>query len=381
MVLSVAFAWALSGGCAPQRSMLLPEPPAAIRKAAAPAVPPPAAPAATAEPDYVRMYRDAVSRTREWVARGEMRKAIPSWEALERSPFAADAVFNQGVLLQLSGDIAAAEARYRRAAGPPLRSEPAAANLLGIALLRGDRDALRDVVDNVVLPVSLLPGNRLPEFTSNLAAALSDLGRFDDAAARFRSLEKSASTTPALPWNLAVFSYRRGDLASARRLSSALSPSVAALWPVVASRMAWERETPKVPAYDTKDPAAPRFHLLSRNIAAYESWKKGDPATASEILLPATSEKNPPGEYLNNLGLLLAEAGRWKEARSYLERAVAQAPSSAEGWLNLGLFREQYLGDPRGAIAAYDMYVTLKGRRTDEVSKWSEWLKKSSPSR
>jgi len=381
-ILAAALACALFGGCGSQKGMLLPAPPAEIPKAAAPPAPARAVPGPLpAGPDYGRMYRDALAHTREWVARGEMRKAIPSWEALEGSPFAADAVFNQGVLLQLSGDLDAAEARYRRAAAPPLLSEPAAANLLGIALLRGNRGALRELVDDAVKPVLLLPGKRLPEFTSNLAAALSDLGRTEEAAALFRSLEKSASVPPALPWNRAVLAYRTGDLASARSLSSALPPSVAGLWPVAASRMAWERETANVPAFDAKNPAGSRYLSLSRNLAAYDAWRKGDPVAAARILSPEAQGKDPPGEYLTNLGLLFAEAGRWKEAQAFLERATVESPTLAEGWLNLGLYRELYLGDRQGAVSAYEMYGTLKGRRADEVSKWAEWLKKSSPSR
>ena len=64
-----------------------------------------------------------------------------------------------------------------------------------------------------------------------------------------------------------------------------------------------------------------------------------------------------------------------------LERAVAEAPYLPEGWQNLGLFREMYLGDVPGALSCYERYVKLEGGRKDEVSKWSEGLKKSSSPR
>ena len=121
IVLGAAFL----AGCAPRAAVLLPAPPAEIAKAApakAPGGTPPS-PASAPGPDPAKLYRDAVARTRELLAKGEGRKAIPLWVDLEGSPFAAEAVFNQGVLLQLSGDVDRAEELYRRAAAPPLLSQ------------------------------------------------------------------------------------------------------------------------------------------------------------------------------------------------------------------------------------------------------------------
>ena len=178
-----------------------------------------------------------------------------------------------------------------------------------------------------------------------------------------------------------MLAYRKGDLAGARKFSSILPPSVAALWPVVASRTAWERETAKVPPLDGKTSGQPRYLLLSRNLAAYESWRKGDLAGSEALLSDGASMKTPPGELLNNFGIVLAEEGRWKEANAFLERTVAEAPDLPEGWLNLGIFREIYLGDVPGALSCYERYGKLMGGRKDEVSKWAEWLKKSSSPR
>ena len=386
-VLPILFGALLLAGCGAQRAVLLPAPPVEIPKpppAASPAHPPapvPAVPQAPAGPDYGRMYRDAVARTRELLAKGEGRNAIPLWVALETSPFAADAVFNQGVLLQLSGNIVGAEAMYRRAVAPPLLSEAAAANLLGIALLREDRDALRALTDNGVQPVAALPGDRLPEFSANLVAALVDLSRLEEAEALARTILERNIATPTLPWSRAVIAYRKGDLVAARRFSSLLSPRVAALWPVVASRASWERETEKIPPLDEKTSGEPRYLLLSRNLAASDAWRKGNLDGAEALLSGGASIKSPPGEYLNNFGIVLAEKGRWKEANALLERTVAEAPGLPEGWLNLGIFREVYLGDVPGALSCYERYVKLHGARKDEVSKWSEGLRKSSSPR
>jgi len=290
-------------------------------------------------------------------------------------------VFNQGVLLQLSGDVDRAEELYRRAAAPPLFSQPAEANLLGIALLRGNRETLRNLVDDAGRMDAARTGERLPELSANLVAALIDLSRFDEAETLYRSVLKTGSTTATLPWSRALLAYRTGDLAGARQFSSILPPPVAALWPVVASRAAWERETAKIPPLDGKASGEPRYLLLSRNLAAYEAWRKGDFNGAETLLSGGASMKSPPGEYLNNFGIVLAEEGRWKEANALLERTVAEAPSLPEGWLNLGMFREMYLGDVPGALSCYERYGKLMGGRKDEVSKWAEWLKKSSSPR
>jgi tetratricopeptide (TPR) repeat protein len=382
-LLMIVLGAAFLSGCASRAAVLLPAPPAEIAKAApakGPGATPPA-PASAPGPDPATLYRDAVARTRDLLARGEGSRAIPLWVALEGSPFAAEAVFNQGVLLQLSGDVDRAEELYRRAVAPPLFSQPAEANLLGIALLRGDRETLRNLVDDAGRTDAARTGERLPELSANLVAALIDLSRFDEAETLYRSVLKTGSPTATLPWSRALLAYRTGDLAGARQFSSILPPPVAALWPVVASRAAWERETAKIPPLDGKTSGEPRYLLVSRNLAAYEAWRKGDLNGAEALLSGGASMKSPPGEYLNNFGIVLAEEGRWKEANTLLERTVAEAPSLPEGWLNLGMFREMYLGDIPGALSCYERYGKLMGGRKDEVSKWAEWLKKSSSPR
>lgn len=382
-LLAFALGAALLAGCAPRAAVLLPAPPAEISMAA-PAKAPggtPQSPSPAPGPDPAILYRDAVARTRVLLARGEGLGAIPLWASLEGSPFAADALFNQGVLFQLSGDVVRAEELYRRAAGPPLLSRPAAANLLGIALLRGNRETLRNLVDGAGRTDAARTGERLPEFSANLVAALVDLSRLDEAESLYRSILEAGSTTASLPWSRALLAYRRGDLTGARRFSSILPPPVPALWPVVASRVAWERETAKIPPLDGKTSGEPRYLLLSRNLAAYDAWRKGDLDGSASLLAGGASGESAHGEYLNNLGIVLAEAGRWKEAKALLERTVAEAPSLPEGWLNLGIFREMYLGDLPGALSCYERYGKLKGARKDEVSKWADRLKKSSSPR
>lgn len=384
----------LAGGCAPQRAAVLPAPPSEVRREAqaqppqgpatprgdntaprtdnAAAVPPPG-------PDYGRLYREAAARTRELLAKGNGREALPLWEGFGESPYAAEAAFNRGVLLQLSGDSPGAADQYRRAAAPPLFSERAASNLLGIALLSGDRSVLREVVDNVALPIAGLPGNRIPEFLGNLAAALGELSRTGEAAEMVQSIVETGGTTPALRWNQAVLAWRRGDIAAARKFAAEISPAVARLWPVEASRVAWDRDASGIPSLDGS--AEPRLRAMSRNLAAFREWQKGDAAAARGLLEGTGGGDFHAAEYQTNMGIVLAEQGRWKDAREVLERAVASDPSLPDAWLNLGLYREVYLGDGPGALSCYERYGTLNGPRRDEVAKWSEWLRKSPSSR
>lgn len=370
----------LHAGCAPQRAALLPAPPSEVRRTAPGTASVPSGASPAPGPDYGSLYRESLTRTRDLLRAGEARKAVPLWDALEKTPFAAEAFFNRGVLLQLSGDRDGAESQYRRAASPPLLSEPAAANLLGIALLRGDREKLREFVDNAVKPVTALPGDRLPELSSNLFAALIDLARLEEAETAYGRLSARGTATPSLPWNRAVLAYRKGDPVDARRYAAAVPPSVAALWPVAASRVAWERDPSNVPPLSDDGSAEPRIRSLSANLEAHRAWTKGEYAAARDLLRSAAGER-PSGESLTNLGVVLAEMGKWKEALGALERSAKEAPNLPEAWLNLGLFREMYLGDAPGAILCYERYVRLNGPRKEEASRWSEGLKKSQPSR
>jgi tetratricopeptide (TPR) repeat protein len=305
-----------------------------------------------------------------------VRNALPLWDGFGESPYAAEAAFNRGVLLQLSGDIRGAGDQYRRAATAPMLFEPAAANLLGIALLEGDRNALRELVDNVARPIASRPGERMPEFLGNLAAAFLELSRPGEAGAVQQAILSKGKTTPALRWNQAVLAWKRGDSATARKFSSELAPDMSALWPVAASRVAWDRDPSRVPPLDGS--AGPRLRAISRNLSAFLEWEKRNTPAARALLEEAAGGSSSAAEYRTNSGIVLAEEGRWKDALAALERAVASDPEMPEGWLNLGLFREVYLGDGPGALTCYERYGTLNGPRRDEVAKWSEWLKKSS---
>ncbi len=402
--------------CGAPRALLFPGPPPAVRKEAAapspaageraapqalpgeipPAEKPPAAPGAEkpsaggaapaavaipAPPDRLPQYAEACGRTEWAVTHGAPLEVIPLWQTLEDSKWGTDAVYNQGVLQQLAGNLDEADAQYRRALDRSPAFEPALANLLGISLLKGDRPRMKSLLARAVPPGSAPPPEMLPELAVNAAAALMETGRHDDAALLLLSLRKRGTATPALPWNMAVLSYRKGDLAAARDLAGKVPSDVASLYPVVASRFAWAKEGEMPPALGPAPPGMTRMGALSYNLAAYTVFRSGNAAAAEKLLALATSGEFSLAEIMTNIGILQVEQGRWSDARSSLERAVREDPGLAAGWLNLGTFREIYEGNLSSARECYDNYVKLGGSRKEEVRKWVDWLGQSASPR
>lgn len=325
------------------------------------------------------MYEEAIGRTKDAISRGTPKSAIPSWKALEESPWRQDALFHQGVLLQLAGDLDRAKVPYIQLAGETPPHEPAAANLLGIWLLRGDLEEARSLASRL-LPDPVDPSHEmLPELQANLAAVLAEEGRFTDAATLILALQARGFDPPALSWNLAVLAYRNGDVAAARKLAGKIPTETASLWPVAASRFAWDPEREQIPAIDNVPATEPRMAALARNLRAYEEFRKGNATGAGAILAEPASEKTP-AELVSNIGILAAEQGRWNEAREALERAVRIMPFLAAGWRNLGIFLDIYAGDANGARESYQKYGTLNGVSKEEVRRWAEWLGRSAPS-
>ncbi len=401
--------------CGAPRAVLMPAPPAEVRKEAgapsaaaaervAPPVPPgtapragaipgageaakpPAAgttraavapPAPPALPDLLPQYAEACGRTELAIGHDAAREVIPLWKALEDSKWGTDAIYNQGVLFQLAGDLDEAAAQYRRAAHRSPAFEPPLANLLGISLLRRDMQQTKSLLARIVPPGSAPSPEMLPELAVNTAAALMESGRRDEAAALLLSLGKRGKATPALPWNLAVLSFRKGDPAAARDLAGKVSSGVANLFPVVASRLAWADEGDKSPALGPAPPGMAGMAALSGNLAAFAEFRRGNAAGAEKLLSSAMAGETVPAEILTNIGILQAEQGRWSEARRNLERAVREDPELAAGWLNLGIFRDIYEGNLAGARECYENYVRFGGLRKEEVRKWSDRLGRS----
>ncbi len=411
------FAALALAACAVPRAVLIPAPPSEVRKeasapatAAAERVAPPApregrpregadpegrdaasgrapAPAQAAVqgplmPPRLSEYVEAYAKTTAAIASGAARDAAPYWRALEDSKWGTDAVFNQGVLFQLAGDLDEAAAQYRRVADRSPAFAPALANLLGLSLLQGEKERTRSLAARVAPPGSPLPPETIPELVINTAAALMEMGRGDDAALLLRSLRDRRKATPALSWNLAVLAFRTGDTATARSLAGTVSPGVQNLYPVVASRFAWATEGEKVPSLGPAPPGMAGMATLSANLKAYEEFRSGIVEAAEKSLASAAGGESTPAEILTNMGILQAEQGHWSEARKSLERAVRENPALPPAWLNLGIFREVYEGNLAAARDCYDNYVKLNGLRKEEVRKWSDRLGQSaSPQR
>ncbi|MDA8123290.1 MAG: tetratricopeptide repeat protein [Deltaproteobacteria bacterium] len=384
---AIVAALALSS-CATQKIVLAPTPSVEARKEpslpsarvdAVKATPVPVPTPSKPAPDYSRMYSEAISRTKEAFQRGSVKEAIPLWKALEESPWHGEAVFHQGIILHLAGDLEGAAAAYRRVGDLPPVYEPAAANLLGIYLLRGNLREARILVDRLLPPGSEPAPGMLPELQSNIGAALVEFRDPDRAARIFLAMQAKGIAPPSVSWNMAVLAYRNGDVVTARRMASMVPSEVGSLWPVIASRFAWERESGKVPPPGDVPAAERRISALAWNLAAFDEYRKGNLQGAEGILARNKENNAHVSEIVSNLGLMQLEQGKWKEARENLEKAVGDDPGLPEGWLNLGVYREVYEGNPSEALKCFNRYVMLNGSRKDEVRQWIEWLQKPSP--
>ncbi len=361
-------------GCGLRKYVWWPSPPRnVVREPPRPAV----AEAPKATPDFSKAYSEAIARTKEAISRGTGKEAIPLWKALEGSQWEADAIFHQGVLLQLDHDLDAAAAHYRRLTERAPVHEPAAANLLGIHLLRGEYKEAGALADRL-LPAGSVPAHGMPpELTANIAAALVERGDLDRAAPILLAMRAKGDYPASLSWTMAILAYRQGNVDMARRLASKIHSDTASLYPVAASRVAWDREAGTIPRMEKAPGADGRMAALAGNLAAFEEYRKGNLAAAETALAlrPEDAESFP--EIRSNTGLVQMERGNWKDARANLERAVREKPGMPEGWINLGLFKEVYEGSASGAIECYRRYVKLNGNRKDEVLQWIEWLEKS----
>ncbi len=414
MVLLLGLAAGAAGCAVPQATGLLPAPPMAIRKevplaprsappvattsAAVPApagttpagdntagtvAPKPAeviAPAPPAVHVGWKEYTDAIAKTREAIARQKPGEAVAAWKPVEDGPYRADAIFHQGVLLHLSGDINGAEAQYRRGTDQATPDPASAANLLGIYLMKGETAKARELVDRTV-PAGASTASLLPELVANAGAVLLEAGEIGRAASLFDSLESRGRVTPAADWNQAIVAWRKGNAAAARNLSAKLPAETQQLWSVAASRTAWDPEAAArlAPQYTAAPGGDRRLMPLAVNFDAFARYRAGKVEEAEKLLAEASRSSGYPPELLSNLGWLQIERGKWNEGRTTLERVTREHPSFPDGWFNLGLFREIYAGDAPGAVECYRKYVSLSGYRKDEVSKWIDWLQKPAP--
>jgi len=84
----------------------------------------------------------------------------------------------------------------------------------------------------------------------------------------------------------------------------------------------------------------------------------GNARQCYERALSLDSKFAPP---LNNLGMILLRHGDTKQAKSFFDRYVSNAPSDAEGWLNRGyLYVTQLRKDPKDSQTAADGETSLR---------------------
>ncbi|NOX92876.1 MAG: tetratricopeptide repeat protein [Gammaproteobacteria bacterium] len=74
---------------------------------------------------------------------------------------------------------------------------------------------------------------------------------------------------------------------------------------------------------------------------------------------------------LNHLGIISRNAGEFKQARTYYEKAALQIdPDYAYAHLNFGILLELYMGKLSEALGHYQQYQKLTPKEDIEVKKW-----------
>jgi tetratricopeptide (TPR) repeat protein len=186
---------------------------------------------------------------------------------------------------------------------------------------------------------------------NNLAVALQEDGRLDDAIGHYRrSAELRADYAPAY-----------NNMGTALRAQGRVQEAVAS----------YERALHVMPDY----PDA-HYNLGNALLEQNRPGEAADHLRAARLLLP-----NSAGVH-NNLGKALAEQGRLEEAATELRQAVALEPGSARAHHNLGNvlasrgdlnearahLQRAFEIDPRDAEAGYDLgTLLLQGGQVDDA--------------
>jgi Flp pilus assembly protein TadD len=109
----------------------------------------------------------------------------------------------------------------------------------------------------------------------------------------------------------------------------------------------------------------------------YQRQKKHDDA---EQALRKALEINARNPYAHNaLGLTLREKGKFAEARSHYENAIALDPKYARAHFNLGVLAELYLQDMALALNHFRAYQALQRQQDQTVANWIADLERRLP--
>jgi len=271
------------------------------------------------------------------------------------APVPADLLIATGIKAQRTGDIASAEAAFRRtlAADP---TEPRAVQYLGAILAdRDEIDAAIDVFESAVDRVGEPNGENLG-FYNNYANALRRAERFGSAEKILRELVKAAPGEWQ-PWHnlgqtlrdLERFDEAAAAMRRAVMLEPAFGPNHGVLGEVLF----------KLGRLHSADAALQRCLDLGWRSDA-NIWTTiganqrllGRLDAALETLEHALVLSGPaPGSY-SNIGIVLTQLGRFDEAIAQFDKAIAIDPSN-------------------DVMHAYRGYVLLAGGHLTDA--WDEW--------
>ena len=249
-------------------------------------------------------------------------------------------------------------ARYRFPLAPCLMLFAAAGLVHGPGFIRASSHLRRAAVAAIVIAVAVfanwpvLSAETMRAVTeNNLAAALQEDGRLDEAIDHYRrAIAIESDYAPAY-----------NNIGTALRAKGRVDDAVAA----------YQRAIETMPDY-----ADAHYNLAN----ALMEQNRSDEATA-HLLIAARTLPTSAGVH-NNLGKALADQGRLEEAASELGKAVALDPRSARAHHNLGNvlasqgrveealthLRRAIEVDPSDAESGYDLgTLLLEARRLDEA--------------
>lgn len=174
---------------------------------------------------------------------------------------------------------------------------------------------------------------------ANVAGALSDIGRFDEAVAFFQRSQQARPNRPETHYGLAVAHERRGDDIEAERhyrLALAGQDKPVDVLNGLANILLRRGNRDEAAAMFARmievDPGSPE----TRYRVGFGFLQVGRRSEAEQQYREAIRIKAEHTGALNNLGMLLAEDGKYAEARGFFLKALARAPDNADLHNNVG---------------------------------------------
>ena len=245
-----------------------------------------------------------MARTRELLAKGKGARRSRSGRP-RRAPFVAEALFNQGVLIHFRG-MSTGPRNCTARPPPPLvsqtgRGQPAGdrpatgkpESLRNLVALAGRTDAARAGSVAGTLGEPWPPSSIFPASTRRNLVPIGPENRKRDRRA---------------PWSRALLAYRKGDRG---RPAILLDPPAIRGHTLAGGRLPDRVGTGNGEGspLDARTSGEPRY-LLFPGTSPPRRVEEGDLDGSAALLAGGASGKSPPGSTYNNLGIVLAEAGR-----------------------------------------------------------------------